>query len=424
MTRFQCLVLMGSIGVPFAMGRAAAQTPQGTFTTLYSFSTRNGAAQPLTPVTVGNNGVLYGIASYGSGTAFELSPPAVAGGPWTFQVIYCFCPGYPLGDGEDPEAGLVLDSSGTLYGTVTQVDEINGYGAVFELTPPATGSTAWIYTPLFGFGEGRVQDRGVTPWGGVVFGGDGALYGTTIAGGTSNEGTVFELSPPVSTGGGWTETVLHSFTGRNGDGAQPYAGVVVAGDGAVFGTTSYGGASNYGTVYELTPPSNPGTAWTETVLHQFTGHNSDGTLPSGLSMGKSGALYGTTFGGGAWGYGTVFELIPPPTAGGVWKEKALYSFTGQNGDGIGPYSGVIIGTDGALYGATSGGGTANYGTVFELRPNGGGAWTETILHSFTGQNGDGAYPEAGLIFGASGVLYGTTYGGGTAGDGTVFRLTL
>jgi uncharacterized repeat protein (TIGR03803 family) len=143
-----------------------------------------------------------------------------------------------------------------------------------------------------------------------------------------------------------------------------------------------------------------------------------------LSRGKSGALYGTTFGGGAWGYGTVFELIPPPTAGGVWKEKALYSFTGQNGDGIGPYSGVIIGTDGALYGATSGGGTANYGTVFELRPNGGGAWTETILHSFTGQNGDGAYPEAGLIFGASGVLYGTTYGGGTAGDGTVFRLTL
>jgi len=424
MRTFSRLALMAGLVLPFVTGNGSAQTASGTYTTLYSFDTRTGAAEPLTNVTVGSNGELYGITNFSYGTAFELTPPKAPGGAWAFKVIYGFGPGYPLGNGSNPEAGMVLDSSGTLYGTVSSVDAPNGYGAVFQLTPPTSGKL-WTYAELAGFLKGRYKDNGATPWGGVVFGSNGALYGTATVGGVSGRGVVFELSAPAAGSTGWTETVLYSFTGQNGDGANPYTGVVAAQDGTIFGTTTNGGTANHGTAFQLTPPGMPDAPWTQAILHSFTGRDGDGALPSGLSMGKNGMLYGTSFGGGDYGYGTVFELIPPQP-GGAWKARALYSFTGQNGDGSGPYSGVTIGPSGALFGTTSGGGAANVGTIFELTPPSvaGGAWSESILHSFTGLNGDGAYPEAGLVFGSAGVLYGTTYGGGDLGAGTVFRFTL
>jgi uncharacterized repeat protein (TIGR03803 family) len=148
------------------------------------------------------------------------------------------------------------------------------------------------------------------------------LYGTTEEGGTgtggtgfacsSGCGTVFSLTPPATPGGAWTETVLHDFAFTGGDGAVPEAGVVIGTSGVLYGTTAYGGASDAGTVFSLTPPASPGGAWTETVLHDFTG-GSDGRYPeAGVAMGKSGGLFGTTDLGGAGtcNCGTVFALKP------------------------------------------------------------------------------------------------------------------
>jgi uncharacterized repeat protein (TIGR03803 family) len=206
------------------------------------------------------------------------------------------------------------------------------------------------------------------------------------------------------------ETVLYSFTDTNGDGAYPYAGLVMGANGILYGTTYEGGTSDYGTVFEINPSTGE-----ETVLHSFTDANGDGASPTaGLVLGANGTLYGTTAGGGAYGYGTVFEINLSSTTG---VETVLYSFTG-GADGADPEAGLVMGPHGNLYGTTYGGGTNNDGTVFEINPSTG---EETVLHSFTGVNGDGAVPVAGLLD-VNGILYGTTKYGGTDNDGTVFQI--
>lgn len=209
---------------------------------------------------------------------------------------------------------------------------------------------------------------------------------------------------------------LYSFTG-GADGLSARADVVNGKGGVLYGTAYQGGTgacpSGCGTVFSLTPPASPGGVWTETTLYSFTGH-SDGVYPSSVVIGSGGVLHGTAHGGS--GFGTVFSLAPPaggPSGpGGAWTETTLYSFTG--GSGGGDPAGVVTGKDGALYGATWFGGTANHGTVFQLTPpaSPGGAWTETTLHSFTG-----AIFANGVVIGCgpSGhpVLYGTTHYGGT-----------
>jgi uncharacterized repeat protein (TIGR03803 family) len=242
---------------------------------------------------------------------------------------------------------------------------------------------------------------------------------------------------------------LYSFTRQNGDGGAPYAGVVAGTNGALYGTTVGGGLATSacatysslfynddycGTVFELTPPAIPGGVWVETILHSFTGQNGDGFWPSGVVLGKDGALYGTTVFGGsgpcastfAPACGTVFQLAPPATPGGVWTETVLHSFTGQGGDGAHPFppannyageASLAVGDDGALYGTTQHGGAAGYGAVFRMTPPAapGEVWTETVLYSFA--SGAGA-PAAGLAIGNDGVLYGTT----SSENGTVFKL--
>jgi uncharacterized repeat protein (TIGR02543 family) len=270
---------------------------------------------------------------------------------------------------------------------------------------------------------------------GLIFDAAGNLYGTTSSGGTYTYGTVFELTPTA--GGGWTETVLHSF-GNGTDGAYAYAGLIFDAAGNLYGTTSGGGAYDGGTVFELTPTA--GGGWTETVLYSF-GNGTDGNGPSwaGLIFDAAGNLYGTTQGGGVYtscnssnGCGTVFELTP--TAGGGWTEQVLHSFNGNGTDGFYPQAGLIFDAAGNLYGTTQFGGnfggncyTFGCGTVFELMPSRGGGWTEKLLYNFTGGT-DGAEPYAGLIFDAAGNLYGTAAYGGThyycyTGCGTVFELT-
>jgi len=214
----------------------------------------------------------------------------------------------------------------------------------------------------------------------------------------------------------WHARVLHNFNGSDGSASQ--AGLIFDAAGNLYGTTYTGGTYNDGTVFELSPSA--GGGWSETVLHSFDPDGSDGLFPqSGLIFDAAGNLYGTTIGGGTYDYGTVFELSPTP--GGGWTERVLYSF-GNGTDGAYPfYAGVIFDAGGNLYGTTSSGGTYNCqgnggcGTVFKLSPTVGGAWTETVLYNF-GNGTDGYSPWAGLILDAAGNLYGTTAFGGTNND--------
>jgi uncharacterized repeat protein (TIGR03803 family) len=236
------------------------------------------------------------------------------------------------------------------------------------LTPPTSPGGTWTETTLYSFTGGDVA-----PVGGVVIGSGGVLYGTTTSGGASNSGTVFSLTPPTSPGGTWTETTLYSFLGRTGDGASPFAGVVIGSSGVLFGTTCYGGTGacvgslpGCGTVFALIPPQSLGGPWTERVLHHFSGN--DGNYPSAaLVIGKGGVLYGTAEQGGTSNSGTVFSITPPKTPGGAWTEAVFYNFTGYNGF---TDASVVIGKGGVLYGTTRGNGTSTsgYGTVFALKP--------------------------------------------------------
>ena len=273
---------------------------------------------------------------------------------------------------------------------------------------------------------------GHTPNAGVVSDAAGNLYGTTVLGGTHNSGTVFELSPV--TGGGWSETVIYSFTGGL-DGGAPETPVILDAAGNVYGTAVLGGSSGQGVAFELAPTS--GGGWHETVLHSFTG-GIDGSGPgSSLVFDVAGNLYGTAEEGGSGGGGTIFELSP--TSRGVWHFTILHGFSGGT-DGRVPYGTLIFDAAGSLYGTTGFGGIAadcvsrrlnGCGVVFEFSPVAGGGWHESILHGFTGGH-DGAFPLAGLVFDASGNLYGTTYAGGdtsacitldSSGCGVVFELS-
>jgi uncharacterized repeat protein (TIGR03803 family) len=332
-------------------------------------------------------------------------------------------------DGLNPLGGLVSDDSGALYGTTSGGGEIDPNcgldgvpcSNVFKLTPPITKDGAWTLSVLHSF---TVSD-GADPQASLIFDKSGALYGTTVAGGDNDFGTVFRLTPPAVEGGVWTETVLHSFTGGS-DGIFPRSTLIFDKSGALYGTTDT-------TVFKLSPPTVSSGTWTLNVLHSFTG-GSDGANPGNrLIFDQSGALYGTTeFGGApsancAGGCGTVFRLTPPTTQGGPWTETVLHSFT--RNDGALPAAGLIFDEFGALYGTTQFGGGNNQGTVFKLRPPArrGSLWTESVLHSFTGE--DGASPVSDLIFDETGVLYGTASMGGITnascqpGCGTAFKLT-
>lgn len=342
--------------------------------------------------------------------------------------------------GAYPQANLIADAAGNLYGTTSSGGRY-GYGTVFELTPGKNNK--WYQTVLYSFTGGS---DGANPVAGLVLGSAGNLYGTTAAGGTSGQqcyysynenscGVVFELSP--SKHGTWTESVLHSFAGYPNDGQQPIGSLVFDTAGNLYGTTVAGGYnSSYdgGTVFELMPGAN-GT-WSEKILHNFTG-GADGAMPSAsLIFDSAGNLYGTTeFGGDANCQGpaknptcgTVFELVPDGNGG--WSENVLHAFAYV--DGAYPVSSLVFDTAGNLYGTTPvGPGFAcdegGCGTVFRLTPNSDGTWTQSMIYNFEG-GPDGDDPVAGLVFAASGNLYGTTERGGFAGCydncGTVFELT-
>jgi uncharacterized repeat protein (TIGR03803 family) len=319
-------------------------------------------------------------------------------------------------NGSGPQASLISDAAGNLYGTAMTGGPSNGGGIVFKLVPTKSG---WQQRILHTF---RGPNDGAYPAGTLIFDSAGNLYGTTsIGGGSANCdggcGTVFRLSRTPA--GVWEETILHRFRGLH-DGSNPVTAVVFDTHGNLYGATSRGGTGLRGIAFKLAPTSS-GT-WTETILHTFLGINGDGSMPMGdLTIDAAGNLYGTTYQGGAGG-GVVFELSPGTT---TWTEKILYTF---GNDAAFPTAGLVWDVTGDLFGTTTSGGSG--GAVFELTPSSGGTWTKSILYSFQGGS-DGAKPYAPLIFDGAGNLYGTTKagGGGTScapqsgGCGTVFQLT-
>jgi hypothetical protein len=276
--------------------------------------------------------------------------------------------------------------------------------------------------------------QGYLPNGNLVFDNAGNLYGATTFGGghgtTCNDfyqycGAVFELSPPKTKGGKWTEKVLHGFKSGT-DGANPNGGLVFDSKGAIYGTTYIGGfncphneGEGCGTVFRLKPPSKKGGAWAETVLHRFNPGNSDGELPlAGLTIDPKDNLYGTTD-------VTVFQMTSSKKEPGSWLETILYRL---DNDAYNPAGALIFDKNGDLYGTTESGNTFS-GTVFRLRPASqrNGDWTFAILHGFT-RSPDGAQPAADMIFDKHGNLYSTTQYGGTGSScqgycGTVFEIT-
>jgi uncharacterized repeat protein (TIGR03803 family) len=378
---------------------------------LHSFNpNENDGLNPDAGLIFDGSGNLYGTTEYGgsegAGTVFALI--ASTNGTWTEKVLHSFGKGQ---DGVFPLAGVIFGANGHLYGT-TYLGGSEGAGTVFALIPSMNGT--WTEKVLHSFGEG--QD-GVNPDAGLIFDENGNLYGTTTLGGTYGDGTVYELIP--STNGTWTEKVLHSFKPNGQDALYPEAGLIFDGIGNLYGTTYGGGAYSNGAVFELTSGANQ--TRTLRVLHSFKFNGKDGFVPeAGLIVDLTGDFYGTTTEGGTYDNGTVFELTP--STNDTWTETVLHSFDHNIPGGSIPFSGLIFDDLGNLYGTAYAGGAYGFGTVFELSPHADGNWTEKVLHSFNPSVHDGLSPAAGLTLGGSGRLYGTTYTGGMYGYGTVFEV--
>ena len=310
--------------------------------------------------------------------------------PLHYSVLYSFRGG---GDGAGPEAGLVRDAAGNLYGT-TVYGGTSGRGVVFKLDPSGNE------TVLHAFRGGRTD--GALPFAGLVRDTAGNLYSTTYFGGPSNLGVVFKLDPRGN------ETVLHRFGGGFPDGAFPMAGLIRDTAGNLYGTTTSGGGSGNGVVFKLDPSGH------KTLLYRFKGYPNDGYYPvAPLVRDAAGNLYGTTYFGGPTDAGVVFKLDPSG------NETILHYFK-SNPDGAWPAAGLVRDPAGNLYGTTETGGYFGNGVVFKLDPSN----NETILHYFKKFDpADGIGPLAGLVRDATGKLYGTTYGGGSfGGGGVVFEL--
>jgi uncharacterized repeat protein (TIGR03803 family) len=356
------------------------------------------------------------LAFHALSAALALSLAASAGAQ-TLTTLHSFGSRYPFvgADGEAPQAALVQAGDGNLYGT-TSIGGANSTGTVFRISPSGVSG---VFATLYSFSvdnQGKNPD-GANPYAGLVQASDGNLYGTTYNGGANGAGTVFRISPSGAF------STLYNFCGQAScaDGVNPEAGLVQAGDGYLYGTTSGGGGANYsGTVFRISPSG------VFTTLYSFCAkaNCADGANPrAGLVRASDGNLYGTTYFGGANGAGTVFRISPA----GVFT--TLHSFCAQANcaDGANPRAGLVQASDGNLYGMTIHGGSSGLGTIFRLSLTG----AFTTLYSFSSlsytqgvfTNPDGAYPYGGLVQASDGDLYGTTYSGGSNGRGTIFRFS-
>lgn len=353
---------------------------------LYSFCSEqscNGFQSPSNLI-LDAAGNLYGTTLYGGanndGVVFQLTPEA--DGTWSEKELYSFCSLSNCTDGSYPSSGLIFDAAGNLYG-VTEGGGTALPAVAYQLAPGANGTWTERVLYTFAYGEGM-------PWGNLIFDAAGNLYGATLRGG--NPGTVFELMPQG--GRTWRRKVLHTFQG--GDGSVPFGPLVFDASGNLYGATAEGGTGNGGTVYELMPQAN-GT-WREKALHDF-GIGSDETFPSSVILDAAGNLYGTTRYGGVSNGGTIFRLSP--NANGRWKEKVLHSFRNFYQPGQ-----VILDAAGNLYGPVGGGsGCPRYGCggVFQFNPATGAYRVVCAFgHARKGHDPDGVILDAaGNLYGTT-----------------------
>jgi uncharacterized repeat protein (TIGR03803 family) len=388
-------------------------------TVLYNFDCGTDGCEPTANLIFDATGNLYGTSPYGgdyrNGVVFELSPQITGG--WGLSVLHSF--NLNGGDGATVEAGVIFDSAGNLYGTTANGGAHNG-GTVFELSPTADGG--WTEKLLHSFGNGL---DGSVPNAGLIVDAAGNLYGTTTSGGVHHLGTAFELIPTGT--GSWTEKQLHNFSGST-DGAQPWAGLTFDSAGNLYGTASGGGPYNGGVVFELSPQTGGRWSGKVLHSFGKVGANgvSETEPYAGVVFDQAGNLYGTTYYGGIGGGGVVYELTR--TSSGAWKETTLHNFGQGSAvkGGYNLFGGVVFDAAGNLYGTTAyGGSTADAcgssgcGVVFQLSPSAGG-WSETVLETFNYT--DGGHPFGYVAFDSSGNIYGTTTAGGSFIFGTVFKI--
>jgi uncharacterized repeat protein (TIGR03803 family) len=310
-------------------------------------------------------------------------------------------------NGEYADTDLETDSAGNIYGS-TVLGGDHGSGTVFQLSSTGTG---WEQTVLYSFTGGA---DGGEPYKGVTIDRHGNLYGTAVTGGSGGcEGGCGVVYKLTQSNGTWNQTVIYAFNGGD-DGSGPGARVTVDRSGNVYGMTPTGGIYGAGTIYKLQP--NAGS-YTFQVIHTFTGGNDGASGSAGRMLLDHGRLYGAVTAGGMFGSGVVFELTP--TTVGEWDFRTLYSFHGQP-DGSFPYGALLRASSGKIYGTTYYGGRNGLGAVYELSPRSVGEWNERIIYSFqTGS--DGNSPISNLVSDAAGNFYGTTSEGGL-GSGTIFKL--
>jgi uncharacterized repeat protein (TIGR03803 family) len=361
-------------------------------------------------------GNLYGVTNTGGsstncpgfegcGTVFELSP--AGGTTWTQTTIYNF---QDLADGAYPFGGLVFDAAGNLYGTNTGGGTYNA-GVAFKLSPRSGSS--WTFTPLYSFGQ---SNQSVPPSSPLTLDAAGNLYGITLGGGRYFYGSAFKLS---NVAGVWKEQILHSFGGP-GDGAQPYGPLVIDAQGNLYGTTSAGGSTTWGIVFELS--HQPSGAWTENLLYTFA---SGGSPEAGLILDSAHNLYGTTQTGGAHGAGGVFRLTRVNQNGSlVWKYIQLYSFT-AGADGSNPTSPLTFDASGNLYGTDSAPATGCQGfygcwQVYKLSVGSNGLWHIAALYPIPAQS-DPA--NGSLVLDSFGDIFGTAYDNHYYGGAEVYEVT-
>jgi uncharacterized repeat protein (TIGR03803 family) len=378
---------------------AAALASAQTFAVMYNFAGSSDGELPYAGLVRDSARNLYGTTIQGGdptctlpagcGVVFKVDPSG------TETVLYKFTGG---ADGGHPQAALIRDTAGNLYGTTLYGGDLNceapyGCGTVFKLSKDGKETVQHRFTGT---------PDGAYPLGGVIQDSNGNLYGTTSVGGSSNVGTVFKLSQSGK------ETALHSFEGGPSDGAIPvFTGLIMDDKGNFYGVTEEGGASSAGVVYKL---SKRGRL---TVLHSFTFGTADGSYPWGTpAMDKAGNLYGTTTSGGSAQDGVVWKVS------NTGKETVLHNFLSYPSDGAQPEAGVIMDVKGNLYGTTVFGGSSGDGSVYKLNSK----RVLTLLHSFS-YSTDGGNPVGGLIRDANGKLYSTAYQGGESGYGTVWKLT-
>jgi len=378
---------------------AVAQTE----TILHTFTGGSDGGYPNSTLIPDSNGNLYGTTGSGGsgafcncGTVFELVRGS--NGTWTQNVLYSFGSLTGFADGTNPQGRLSFDSKGNLYGA-TNGGGSTFNGTVFELSPQVNGT--WTETVIYNFKGGST---GGNPSDGVMFDSHGNLYGAA-GGGAYGFGLIFELVPGAN--GTWTEKVLHNFSDNVG-GSAPFGPLVFDQAGNLYGASPDGGVFDYGLVFELTPGANG--KWTEKVVHVFPG-GSAGSFPIGLALDAAGNLYGVA---------TYIAYELSPTSGGAWKFKILHTFVGGV-DGASPQSGLAFDRAGNLYGTTTSGGV-HRGTVYELIPGSNGTWSERILHLFAGDGVDGVFPgTAAVAIDSTGNVFGTTQGGASKA-GVVYEI--